>query len=92
MNKLVNACFSTKLVNGSIDKLIYDADKTILNTDLTITLCHLIPTLRLPYFKGYGLATCSEQSSESIHCSFKDHFWENLKRSDIAHPQYITIF
>ena len=98
MNKLVNACFSTKLVNGSIDKLVNELGKAIIDTDLTITLklhvllCHLIPTLKLPYFKGYGLGVCSEQSGKSIHSYFKDHFWEKLKRSDIAHPQYITNF
>jgi len=92
MEKLVTACFSTKLVKDSIDKLVYDLEKSILDTDLTITwklhviLCHLVPFLKFTYFNGHGLGICSEQDGESIHIYFKDHFGENLKRLDITNP------
>ena len=66
MDRLVTACFSIKLVKDDIDKLIYDLRNAVIYTDLTITLkfhvllCHVVPTLKLPFFKGRGLGICSE--------------------------------
>ena len=61
MDRLVTACFSIKLVKDDIDKLIYYLSNAVLDTDLTITLkfhvllCYVVPTLKLPFFKGCGL-------------------------------------
>lgn len=94
MDKLVTACFSTNVVEDNIDILVDNLGKAILATNMTITLkmhvllCHLIPTLKLSYFNGRGLGVCTEQAGESIHSYFRDHFWKDLERSDVNHPEY----
>ena len=91
---LIHQQFFIKLVKKDIYKLIYDLRNTVFDTDLTITLkfnvllCHVVPTLKLPFFKGCGLGICSEQAGESIHSYFESHFWIHLAISDIMHPQY----
>ena len=96
MDKLVTACFSTNVIEDNIDILVDNLRKAILATNMTMTLkmhvllCHLIPTLKLSYFNGRGLGVCTEQAGESIHSYFRDHFWKNLERSDINHPEYTT--
>ena len=88
MDKLVTTCFSTNVVEDKIDILVDNLGKAILATNMTITLKMLIPTLKLSYFNGRGLGVCTEQAGESIHSYFRDHFWKDLERSDVNHPEY----
>ena len=94
-NKLVDECFSTKLVDmDKAKRFLSEFQKSYKTTGVSCTpkvhtfLHHLVRTLKLPYFKGRGLGVCTEQAGESFHSFFKESFWKKREIKQITHPQY----
>lgn len=92
MNKLVDSCFSTRIVNHDFKKHLNELAKTFQGTELSETLkIHILldHTEQSLHFLRYecGLGLYSEQAGESIHREFL-LYWKKRQINSMKNPLY----
>ena len=94
MDKLVNHCFGTKLVDQdtAVDQLkelvvAYMGLEISVTPKMHVLFYHLLPALSNPILQGRGLGVVSGQAGESIHQEFKI-FWARYKINSLDNPLY----
>jgi hypothetical protein len=94
MDKLVNHCFGTKLVDqdkavGQLKELVvaYMGLEISVTPKMHVLFYHLLPALSNPLLQGRGLGVVSGQAGESIHQEFKI-FWAKYKINSLDNPLY----
>ena len=94
MDKLVDHCFGTKLVDQdkAVDQLkelvvAYMGLEISVTPKMHVLFYHLLPSLLNPVLQGRGLGVVSGQAGESIHQEFKI-FWAKYKINSMDSPLY----
>ena len=94
MDKLVNYCFGTKLVDQdkAVDQLkefivAYMGLEISVTPKMHVLFHHLLPALSNPILQVRGLGVVSGQAGESIHQEFKI-FWAKYKINSLDNPLY----
>lgn len=94
MDKLANACFSTKKVDSDCEKLTKELEKSFKSTELSETLKVHVILKHLPqcltYLDKNGLGLWSEQSGEAIHHVFAKKYWNRYKINFIEDDRYLS--
>lgn len=94
MDKLVNACFSTRQVNSNCEKLVKELETAFYSTGVTETLkIHVILkhlSQCLNYLGKSGLGIWSEQSGEAIHNVFLKNYWNRYKINMVDDDRYLS--
>lgn len=82
MNKIVECCFSTSIVNNDLPKYIaelrvfYKALDMAQTLKIHIVLEHLVSGLK--FLEGCGFGPWSEQAGETVHSEF-EKYWEKYR-------------
>lgn len=94
MDKLVHACFGTKVVDkDAVVPVLQELVVSYMDLGLSVTLkmhvifYHLLPALCNPALYGRGLGVVSGQAGESIHQEFKI-FWSKYKINSLDNELY----